>query len=114
DEVVAPAANAMNPLSQVYDLEPAREGPDQIASQGRRPVAHAGRELTGRLLVAVTTADGGDAVELDQLEQRVAALFGQDLAHERSEGMHVVAQRLVLRGEMYVASAHGEPESLPF
>ena len=81
DEIVAPASDAVDAFGEVDDLEPARKSPDQVASQRRRAVANARRQFAGRLRVAVTTADGGDAVELDQLEKVVAALVGLPLPH---------------------------------
>jgi hypothetical protein len=50
--------------------------------------------------VALTPANGDLAVLLDHVEQRVAALLEEHFSHHRPERMHVVAQRLVLRGEV--------------
>jgi hypothetical protein len=40
-------------------------------------------------------------------------LLGENLAHESTQGVHVIAQRFVLRRKMDIATAHGEPRSLP-
>jgi hypothetical protein len=104
EEVIAAAADAVYLLGEIHHLEPHRERPQQIARQSRRPVAHAGGELGARLAGSGAAADGGDAVELDQLEQLVAALFAQDLADQRAERVHIVAQRLVLGREVDIAA----------
>src|SRR3982074_1860496 len=59
-----------------------------------------------RLARAGAAADGGDAVELHQLEQLLPTLLAQNLAHERTERMHVLAQRLVLGRKVDVAAVH--------
>jgi hypothetical protein len=46
--------------------------------------------------------DGGYAVVLDQLEQLRSALLQEDVAHERTERVHIVTQRLMLRRKMYL------------
>jgi hypothetical protein len=84
------------------------ECPHQLARQPRRPVAHLARVRRARPS-PVTSADGGDAVALDQPEQLLALLLAQDLAHERPERVHVIAQRLMLGREMDVAAVHSGP-----
>src|SRR4029077_1320222 len=91
---------------QVDALEPGGEGAHHVARQRRRAVAHAGGELGARCALAAAAADGGEAVQLHQLEQLRAALLAQNLAHERAERMHILAQRLVLGRKVDVAAVH--------
>src|SRR5205807_2707961 len=76
-------------------------------SSVRRPIAHAGGELAPRLALAGPGADGRGAIELDQLEQLLTALLEQDLAHQRAERVHILAQRLVLGRKVDVGAVHG-------
>ena len=105
-EILAAAAHAMHLLREVDRLEPGGEGPHEIARQCRRTVTDARAELGARLLVAFAAANGGHAVELDQLEQLLAALLAQYLADQRAQRVDVVAQSRMLGGELDVAAIH--------
>src|ERR1700733_15421329 len=102
----------MHLLCKIDDLEPGRKGAHQVARRGRRPSLHARRKLDPGLWIAVAAADGQDAVLLHEVEERSAALFAQDLAHESPQGMHILAQRRVLRRKQDFATVHGEPPIL--
>src|SRR5204863_455554 len=95
-QILAAAADPVHPLREVHGHEPGGEGAQQLARERRRPIAHAGGELAPRLVLAGPGADGRGAIELDQLEQLLTALLEQDLAHQRAERVHILAQRLVL------------------
>ena len=100
EEVVAPAADAVHLLGEVDRLEPGRERAHQVARQRRRPVAHLRGELGARARGSpLRPRMAATRSALDQLEQLLAALLAQDLAHERTERVHVIAQRLVLGRE---------------
>src|SRR6516225_994887 len=104
EEIVAAAADAVHLLGEVHDLKPGGEGTHQVARQRGRAVPYAGRELRARLARARAATDRGDAVELDQLEQLLTALLAQNVADQRTEHMHVIAQRLVLGRKVDVAA----------
>src|ERR1700730_6154618 len=106
EQVLAAAPDAVHPFRQVDALEPGGEGAHHVARQRRRAVAHAGRELGARLGLAAAAADGGEAVQLHQLEQLLATLLAQNLAHERAERTHILAQRLVLGRKVDVVAVH--------
>ncbi len=94
----------MHLLGDIDRLEPGREGAHQVARERRRAAAHQRLQLRPRAGLAAAGADRRHAIGLDQLEQRLAALLEQNLAHQRAQGVHVIAQRLVLGGEMDVAA----------
>src|ERR1700719_2041818 len=104
--VLAAAPDAVHPFRQIDALEPGGEGAHHVARQRRWAPAHTGRKLGARLVRAAAAADGGDAVELHQLEQPLATLLAQNLAHERAERMDILAQRLVPGREVDVGAGH--------
>jgi hypothetical protein len=53
-------------------------------------------------------ANGGDAVLLDQIAQARADLLAKHLAHQRAEGVHVLAKRFVAGRKVDLVAAHGE------
>ena len=106
EQIFAAAPDAVDPFRQIDALEPGGEGAHHFARQRRRALAYTSRELGARLARAGAAADGGDAVQLHQLEQLLPALLAQDFAHERAERMHVLAQRLVLGRKVDVAAVH--------
>ena len=106
-QILAAAADPVHPLREVHGHEPGGEGAQQLARERRRPIAHAGGELAPRLALAGPGADGRGAIELDQLEQLLTALLEQDLAHQRAERVHILAQRLVLGRKVDVGAVHG-------
>ena len=106
EQILAAAPDAVDPFRQIDALEPGGEGAHHFARQRRRALAYTSRELGVRFARAGAAADGGDAVQLHQLEQLLPALLAQDFAHERAERMHVLAQRLVLGRKVDVAAVH--------
>ncbi len=106
DEVLSAASDAVDLLRQIHRLKPCGESAYQISSERRRTAAKARSQLRRGLRVAVPATNGGHAILLDHLEQGSATLLPENFADERSEGVHVIAQRLVLGREMYVAAAH--------
>ena len=55
---------------------------------------------------ALAPRDGAQPVPFDEFEELLAALIAQDLADEGAEGVHVLAQRSVLRRELNVLAIH--------
>ena len=106
EEIVAAAADAVHLLGEIDHLEPAGKGAHQVARQRRRPAAHPGGERGARRASPPRPRMAATRSLLDQLEQLLAALLAQDLAHQRAERVHVIAQRLVLGREMDVAAVH--------
>src|SRR6202035_1266642 len=96
EQVLAAPPDAVHPFRQVDALEPGGEGAHHVARQRRRAVAHAGRELGARLWLAAAAADGGGGGQLHPREPLRATLLAQNLAHERAERTHILAQRLAL------------------
>ncbi len=107
DEVLAAAADAVDLLREIHHLEPGGEGAHQIARNGGRPILDERKQLGVRLGVAVTPVDGGHAVLLHEIQELGATLLQQDLADQRAEGVHVLAQRFVLRREIDLTADHG-------
>jgi len=113
EKVIAPAPDTVDPLREINYLEPAGEGSDEVSGERGWPVTHARRELALGGLITVATLDCGNAVELDQLEERLAPLLSEYFAHKGTERVDIVAQCLMLRGKMDITSAHGEPIIIP-
>ncbi len=112
-EVVTTAADAVDTLGEIHHLKPGGKRTHKVSGQGGGTVADTGRQFAARLLVSLAAPDRGYPVELDQLEKGFPTLLGENLAHESTQGVHVIAQRFVLRRKMDIATAHGEPSSLP-
>ncbi len=106
DEVLPAASDAVDLLREVHRLKPCGECAYQVPGEGRRTASKARRQLGCGLRVAVAATDGSHAVLFNHLEQSIAALLPENLTDKRPEGVHVIAQRLVLGWEMYVAAAH--------
>ena len=95
-EVVAAAADAVDLLREIHHLEPGGESADQVAGERRAAGPRTrGGQLRRGLLVAVAAADGGDPVELDQLEQlhRRPARAGSRRRARRARARHRAAPR---------------------
>ncbi len=103
--VVAAAADAVHLLGQVDDLEVGGEGARQLRRRRRLEPAQPPPE-TGVAVVALAAGDGGAPHGLDPLEQPAAALLGEHLADQLAEPADVVAERLVLGGELDAALGH--------
>jgi hypothetical protein len=56
--------------------------------------------------IALAAADRRHPVSFDESEQLLAALFTQDIANQRAELVHVLAESSVLRRELNVVSVH--------
>ena len=98
----------MHFLRQVHDLEPGRESTHQVARNCRRPILHPDREFEGAFRFAFAAGDGRHAVLFHHREQLFSALLANDLADQRAEGVHVLAQGGVFGREFDVVSVHGE------
>ena len=108
-EVLAAAADAMHLLGEVDHLEPGRRrrAPGRAPAVGGRPCtrahelgAGARRRPRGARWRATRSCS-------TRSSSSGAALLPQDLADERAERVHVLAQRFVLRREMDLAADHG-------
>ena len=77
----------------------------QLAS---RPAACADDEFNGVFRLALPPPDGGLPVAFDRIEQVCPTLLLENLADERSERVHVVAQRCVLQREKDSFAGHWE------
>jgi hypothetical protein len=64
--------------------------------------------LLTRLSVSTAAANGHHAVLLDGVEQLLTTLLLQHFANELAQGVHVLAQRLMLGWEMNLTAVHGE------
>jgi len=73
----------------------------------KRAILRPHHQFDRGLGLALAAPDRGVPVTLDQVEQRLAALVLQDLSHEFTERMHVVAQRRVLEWEENAFAGHG-------
>ncbi len=105
--VLAAPAHPVHLLRQVDHLEPRRERADQVERLLGRPVPGAHHHLDRGLRLALAAADGGVAITLHRLEQRLAALVLEDVAHELAQRVHVVAQRRVLERKEDAFAGHG-------
>ena len=109
EEVVAAAADAMHLLGEVDRLEPGREGAHQVAGQRRRPVAHqrgqlrarAGHRRRGARIAATRSASTSSNSASPPCSRRISP-------DQRAQGVHVIAQRLVLGREVDVAAVHAQ------
>ena len=93
-EIVAPAADAVNPLGEIDDFEVRGERADQRFGITRRQALDQSLELVGG------ARDRRVARPLDELEKRFATLLADDVADQRAECPDVVPQLRVLRREL--------------
>jgi hypothetical protein len=103
-EVFATAANAVNLLCEVHDLEPGGERAHEVARHIGGAPLHALHQLNMGLGVAIAALDGGDAVLLHEIQKLGPTLLQQDFADQRAERVHVLAKRFVLGREIDLAA----------
>jgi hypothetical protein len=101
----------MHTFCQIDGTEPRRERAHQITRDLRRAAGHPLRQRTLIGAIVFTPLNGGNAITLDQVKQRVAALLTQDLADQGTELVDVFAQRKVLGGELNLISVHDGDDS---
>ena len=98
-QVRATAADAVHLLRHVDHLEVRRERANEIARSARCQRAEQRGELAIGVAVALALRDGELARGLDEIEQRLATLLAHELADERAQAVHVLAERAVLLGK---------------
>ena len=104
--VLPAAAHAMHLLRQVDHLEPGRERADQVLGFAGLASLCADDQLHRLVRVALSTADRRLPVGLHRLEELLAALVPEHLAHQLAKQVHVVAQRGVLEGKEDAFAGH--------
>ena len=104
--VLATAAHAVHLLREVHDLEPLREGVDQLLRLGGRATLRAHDQLDRLFGFALATPDGRVAVSLDGVEEVLPALVLEHFADELAERVHVVAQCRVLERKEDAFAGH--------
>jgi len=109
EKILSAAADAMDFFGEIDDLKPGGKGADQIARRRGRPPLHARGKFDTGLRIPVATPDSADAVLFHKIEEGGATLLTQDLAYQRTQGVHILAQRGVLRRKKDLATVHDEP-----
>ena len=104
-EVFAAATNAMHFLGSVHHLEVGRKRANDFHRQRQVQVADQFGQFLSRPLVIFTAAYRTEAGILDEFEKVRPTLVPQEIANQRAENTHIVAERLVLRFEGDVLSA---------
>jgi hypothetical protein len=96
----------VNLLREVHDVEPGGKRTHEVARHIRRPALYPREQLGVGFDIAVATLDGGDAVLLNEVQELGAALLEQDFPDQRTERMHILAKRFVLRREIDLTAEH--------
>ena len=106
-EVGPPAADPMDLLGRVDHLKVGREGANEVARRLRRELRDELLQPLRRIDVTFPVRDRRAARGLDEIEQRLATLFLDELSDEASEAPDVVPERLVLFRENDVRTDDG-------
>jgi hypothetical protein len=105
-QVLAATTDPVDLLGEIHGLEPGRERPHEIACLGRCTAPRTREQRHFAVGIALAPPDGVDAIAFHEREHEVPALLAQDLADERAERVHVLAERRVLGGKLDVLAVH--------
>ena len=105
--VLPAAADPVHLLCKVHRLEPGGERVDQRQGFLRRAALGPHHQFDGLVGVPLAAADGREAIALHGRKQLRPALVLEDVAHQRAEHVHVVAQRRVLQRKEDTFAGHG-------
>ena len=105
-EIGASPTDTMDLLSQIDRLKPTGKRALEITSQRRCAIGDALIEFCGCSGITVATSDGERSITFDELVQFDTALLAQHVAHQRTQHVHVITQRGVLRRKLNFGTLH--------
>ncbi len=107
-QILPAAANAMDFLRRIDDLEPRRKGANQIASRLRRQIGARRRQRRRLDRTTLPARNGCLPVSLDHFEERIPGLLTDNLAHQDAQHMHVLAQSGIFERKENSLARHGK------